>query len=198
VSPDILIRSVLSSDLRRNKFRQLQLGLVLRVRSLRLVFTWSVIVFGACGGKKEDPATGTDSGGNKEDAPSGTDSGPPVPCVHTTTDGIFLHDTDTLPVGPCVVDPNEPVCELILRDCPCENAQAPRTFYSCTCKEHAWTCEMTGQDSGVCAPLVLVSSEPCILCEDQAWTCGMTDLDSGTCLRDHCASEDGGVNDGGD
>jgi hypothetical protein len=163
------------------------------VRILRLVFASGLIALGACGGKKEDPATGTDSGGNQEDAPSSTDSGPPVPCVHTTTDFPFRHDTDTLPVGPCVVDPLEPVCELVLRDCPCSNQQAPRTFYSCTCKEHAWTCEMTGQDAGIC-----LLGESCTFCEDQAWTCGMTDLDSGTCLRDHCASKDGGVNDGGD
>src|SRR5258706_3578992 len=86
-------------------------------------------------GDADDAADAADAADVTNDVPGTTDSGDAavegVPCVHTTTDSIFRHDTDTLPSGPCVVDPNEPVCKLIVRECPCINYQASRQFYSC-------------------------------------------------------------------
>jgi hypothetical protein len=104
--------------------------------------------------------------------------------------GARLGSRDAHTISSCQGRDGRRATTSLTRSCGPQLAEQP--------KDQAWTCEMTGQDSGVCAPLVLVSSEPCILCEDQAWTCGKTRLDTGMCMWDYCASKDGGVNDGGD
>ncbi len=82
-----------------------------------------------------------------------------VPCIHTTIEDPMRRDTDILPTGRCVEDPNEPVCKLILRDpCPCTNVVPPKKWYSCSCANNTWACELTAQTKGVCP-----GPGPCVL-----------------------------------
>jgi hypothetical protein len=121
-------------------------------------------VTGGTGGSGGGVVTGGTGGG--AGAVTGGAGGGPVQCVHTTTDSVMKKDSDTLPAGACVPDPNEPVCKLIVRaPCPCTNIQSPRSFYDCTCVEGNWSCVLTSQDTGICpGPVACVGEDGGLVC----------------------------------
>lgn len=130
------------------------------------------------------PVAGGDAGAAGAGATGGASTDAPMDgqyasCVHTTTESVVRKDTDTLPVGACVPDPNEPVCKLILRKpCPCANVQSPRDFYDCTCEAGAWSCVLTSQDTGICpGPVPCVDEDGGILCFGPDG--GVVDCDAG-------------------
>lgn len=101
---------------------------------------------GACSGSTSSKPAQTGGAGSGGSAGAGGSSA----CIHTTTDDIFRHDSDTLPTGVCA--DGTPECDLIVRGpCPCDT-QVPRKFYACTCDAGTWLCKLTAQDSGMCLP----------------------------------------------
>ena len=127
---------------------QLVFGRAARITTRRNEMTHQLLIAIACVvtacSSADDPLSST------ENALQGSD-GEIQRCVHKTTYHQERTDFDTLPQGKCVPDPNEPVCELIVRyePCPCGD-HSPRFPYHCTCESGAWVCVAQPPDARAC------------------------------------------------